>query len=158
MSSRISGCQKRCAELIKIFDRRVQLDTNTRVKGIQDDLMGLFPIPFIHLPLATYKTLQRRASRSGWMHPILRQIITLHAKNISQGRELGFSMELHFKNGRIILTCCYGSMAVVCALWLQHHTQLTCFDDMYSWVWQNYYSVRLHATLFDMSISIDVDL
>ncbi|KZP29076.1 hypothetical protein FIBSPDRAFT_991990 [Athelia psychrophila] len=36
MPSRITKCQKRCSDLTEILRGRVQLDTNTRVKGIQD--------------------------------------------------------------------------------------------------------------------------
>ncbi|KZP29069.1 hypothetical protein FIBSPDRAFT_927164 [Athelia psychrophila] len=36
MPSRIAKCQKRCSDLTEILRGRVQLDTNTRVKGIQD--------------------------------------------------------------------------------------------------------------------------
>ncbi|KZP14698.1 hypothetical protein FIBSPDRAFT_1048609 [Athelia psychrophila] len=36
MSSRIAQCQKQFDDLIAIFDRRIQLDTNSRVKALQD--------------------------------------------------------------------------------------------------------------------------
>ncbi|KZP14731.1 TPR-like protein [Athelia psychrophila] len=43
MASRIAQCQKQIDDLIAIFDRRIQLDTNSRVKALQDDQtkMGL---------------------------------------------------------------------------------------------------------------------
>ncbi|KZP14714.1 TPR-like protein [Athelia psychrophila] len=36
MSSRVAQCQKQCKDLIAMFDRRLHLDTNLRVKGLQD--------------------------------------------------------------------------------------------------------------------------
>lgn len=40
MPSRIYKCQMRCIELTEILDRRVHMDTNARVKGIQGHQIG----------------------------------------------------------------------------------------------------------------------
>lgn len=113
ISSQVEECRKRCAALIAMLHGRVQLDTNARVRGIQDAQKGL--LLRLAYTFHSYRSLHLQKIRlmDGCVHRIAHPTIMPHGRSVKQRLGLGLLTDPSSRNGKRSRAASYGSMVVV---------------------------------------------